>query len=103
MSKPLVVSVPHQLGREEAIRRLKEGLVWAREKYGSVVSIQQEDWHGDQLDFRVAVLGQAASGVIGVSDSDVTLSVQLPWLLAKFAEKAQTMLQKQGHLLLEKK
>ena len=25
------------------------------------------------------------------------------WLLAKFAEKAQSMLQKQGHLLLEKK
>jgi hypothetical protein len=103
MSKPLVVSVPHQLGREEAIRRLKEGLQWAREKYGSVVAIQQEDWQGDRLDFRVAVLGQAASGVIDVSDTDVTLSVQLPWLLAKFAEKAQAMLQKQGHLLLEKK
>lgn len=103
MSKPLVVSVPHQLGREEAIRRLKEGLRWSREKYGAVVSIQQEEWSGNQLDFRVAALGQSASGLVNVSDTDVTLSVQLPWLLAKFAEKAQTMLQKQGHLLLEKK
>ena len=103
MSKPLVVSVPHQLGREEAVRRLKDGLRWAREKYGAIVSIEREDWSDNQLDFRVATLGQSASGVIDVSDTDVTLSVQLPWLLAKFAEKAQTMLQKQGHLLLEKK
>ena len=103
MSKPLVVSVPHQLGREEAIRRLKEGLHWAREKYGAVISIQQEEWTGGQLDFRIAVLGQSATGLVSVSDTDVTLSVQLPWLLAKFAEKAQTMLQKQGNLLLEKK
>ncbi len=103
MSKPLVVSIPHQLGREEAIRRIKAGLRWAREKYGAIVSIQQEDWNGDQLDFRIGALSQSAVGTVNVSDSDVTLSVQLPWLLAKFAEKAQTMLQKQGHLLLEKK
>ena len=103
MSKPLVVSVPHQLGRDEAVRRLKDGFRWAREKYGPVVSIQQEDWTGNHLAFRVATLGQAASGVLDVSDTDVTLSVELPWLLARFAEKAQTMLQRQGHLLLEKK
>ena len=26
MTKPLVVSIPHSLGREEAVRRLKTGL-----------------------------------------------------------------------------
>lgn len=103
MSKPLVVSVPHQLGRDEAVRRLKDGFRWARERYGAIVSIQQEDWTGTHLAFRVATLGQGASGVLDVSDTDVTLSVELPWLLARFAEKAQTMLQRQGHLLLEKK
>jgi hypothetical protein len=103
MSKPLVVSIPHQLGREEAIRRLKNGLQWGREKYGSLVSIQQEDWSDDQLTFRIGALGQSANGAILVSDSDVTLTVQLPWLLAKFAEKAQALLQKQGQLMLEKK
>lgn len=103
MSKPLVVSVPHQLGREEAIRRLKDGLRWSRDKYGAVVSVEQETWSGDQLEFRIAALGQSATGLVNVSETDVTLAVQLPWLLAKFAEKAQTLLQKQGHLLLEKK
>ncbi len=103
MSKPLVVSVPHQLGRDEAVRRLKDGLKWARDKYGAIVAIQQEDWAEDQLTFRVGALGQTASGLVHISDFNVTLSVELPWLLARFAEKAQAMLQKQGHLMLEKK
>ena len=30
MTKPLVVSIPHSLGREEAMRRLKTGLVARR-------------------------------------------------------------------------
>lgn len=103
MSKPLVVSIPHNLGAPEATRRIKEGLVWAREKYGAYFSMPREDWAGNELAFRVGALGQAAEGTITVSDSDVTLSVQLPWLLARFAAKAQTILQQQGHLLLEKK
>jgi hypothetical protein len=103
MSKPLVVSIPHQLGRAEAVRRLKDGFRWAREKYGAIISVQQEDWTDNHLAFRVATLGQSASGLVDVSDTDVTLSVELPWLLARFAEKAQAVLQRQGHLLLEKK
>jgi len=30
MSAPLIVSIPHRLGREEAVRRLKTGLVVLR-------------------------------------------------------------------------
>ena len=103
MSKPLVVSIPHKLGAAEATRRIKEGLNWAREKYGTLFSMQREDWTGNELAFRVGALGQAAEGTILVSDSDVTLTVQLPWLLARFAAKAQAVLQQQGQVLLEKK
>lgn len=103
MSKPLVVSIPHRLGKEEATRRIKEGTQWARDKYGAVLSIGREDWAGDQLDFRAGVLGQNAEGTIVVTDSDATLTVQLPWLLAKFGDKAQAIVQQQGQLLLAKK
>jgi hypothetical protein len=103
MSKPLVVSIPHSLGKEEATRRIKEGLVWARGKYGALVSVSQEEWVDDQLSLRVGVLGQNAQGTIQVTDSDATVSVELPWLLARFAEKAQAVLQHQGQLLLQKK
>ena len=36
MSQPLVVSIPHRLGREEAVRRLKSGLGTVRTDYGPV-------------------------------------------------------------------
>jgi hypothetical protein len=103
MSKPLVVSIPHSLGKEEAIRRIKEGVQWAKDKYGSVVHVSQEEWKDSDLAFRVGALGQSATGTVSVTDAEATVSVELPWLLARFAEKAQSLLQRQGHLMLEKK
>lgn len=103
MSKPFVVSIPHRLGREEAIRRLKSGLGSARANYANLFTVREEIWSGDHLDFRIAALGQAASGSIDVGDDQVTLQVLLPWLLAKLAEAIQPLVRKEGTLLLEKK
>ncbi len=37
LSKPLIVSIPHRLGREEATRRLKSGLTAARTNYSALL------------------------------------------------------------------
>ncbi len=103
MSKPFVVSIPHRLGKDEAVRRLKSGLGHARANYASLFTVQEEAWNGDHLDFRIAALGQAASGSIDVGEDQVTLQVFLPWLLAKLAEAIQPLVRKEGTLLLEKK
>lgn len=103
MSKPLVVSIPHRLGKEEAVRRLKSGLAGVRSHYGHVLNVQEESWTGDHLQFRVAALGQAASGSIDVAEDHVELQVILPWLLAKLAETIQPLIRKEGTLMLEKK
>ncbi len=62
MSKPLVVTIPHRLGKEEAVRRLKSGLGTVRSNWSHVFAIQEETWTGDHLQFQVSALGQAASG-----------------------------------------
>ncbi|MGE5159489.1 MAG: polyhydroxyalkanoic acid system family protein [Gemmatimonas sp.] len=102
MSAPLVVSIPHQLGREEATRRLKGGLTRAAASV-PVLSVDEERWEGDRMFFRVRALGQAATGLIDVGDDHVRLEVTLPWLLQRFAEVAQTAIRKRGQLLLTKK
>ncbi len=102
MSTPLVVSIPHQLGREEAARRLKTGLGRAAESI-PVLKVDEERWEADRLNFRVRAMGQAASGRVDVADDHVRVEVTLPWLLQKFAEAAQVAIRKRGHLLLEKK
>ena len=103
MSKPLVVSIPHRLGKAEAMRRLKSGLGNVRANYSHVFAVQEESWTGDRLQFRVSALGQVASGTIDVADDHVNLQVFLPWLLAKVAAAIQPLVRKEGTLLLEKK
>jgi hypothetical protein len=103
MSKPLVVSIPHRLGKEEALRRLKTGLGSAGANFGHLFNIQEEIWNDDHLHFRVSALGQVASGSIDVAEDHVRLEVLLPWLLAKLAESLQPLIRREGTLLLEKK
>jgi hypothetical protein len=103
MTAPLVVSIPHRLGREEAVRRLKTGLGQARTSYSNLMSVDEEVWNGDCLTFRLRALGQSASGTIEVQEDHLRLEVALPWLLAKLSERLVPAIRKEGLLLLEKK
>ncbi|HXO67491.1 MAG TPA: polyhydroxyalkanoic acid synthase, partial [Bradyrhizobium sp.] len=47
MSAPLVVSIPHRLGREEACRRLKTGLTRAAASLPAL-KVDEEKWEGDR-------------------------------------------------------
>ena len=103
MSKPLVVSIPHRLGKDEAVRRLKNGLGNASASFGHVFKVEEHIWTGPHLQYRISALGQVASGSIDVAEDYVRLEVFLPWLLAKLAETLQPLIRKEGTLLLEKK
>ena len=82
MSQPVIVSIPHHLGREEAVRRIKSGLAAARSNYSALLN---------------------AAGRIDIAEDHVRLEVTLPWLLAKFAEKLTPAIRKEATLMLEKK
>ena len=103
MSKPLVVLIPHKLGREEARRRLQTGLGTIRSRFGDKLTAVEDSWTGDHADFRVVALGQSVSGKLDVMEEQVRVEVELPWFLALIAEKAKALITKQGQLMLEKK
>lgn len=102
MTAPLVVSIPHSLGREEAMRRLKTGLSRAATSV-PVLSVDEERWEDSRMIFRVRAMGQAAAGHVDVADDHVRVEVVLPWLLQRFAEVAQAAIRSRGTLLLTKK
>jgi hypothetical protein len=102
MSAPLVVSIPHRLGREEATRRLKTGLTRAASSVPAL-KVDEERWQDNRMIFRLRALGQAASGHVDVADDHVLVEVTLPFLLQKFAEMAQVAIRNRGQLLLTKK
>jgi hypothetical protein len=102
MPAPLVVSIPHRLGREEATRRLKTGLARAVSNV-PVLHVDEERWEDNRMIFRVRALGQAAAGHVDVADDHVKVEVMLPWLLQRFAEVAQAAIKHRGNLLLTKR
>jgi Putative polyhydroxyalkanoic acid system protein (PHA_gran_rgn) len=103
MTSPLTVSVPHRLGKDEAVRRLKGGMSQMATKLGALITIEQETWEGDTLTFQMRGFGQSASGTIAVFEDSLRIEVMLPWLLAKLGERLLPALKKETTLLLEKK
>jgi Putative polyhydroxyalkanoic acid system protein (PHA_gran_rgn) len=101
MSEPIIVTLPHQLGKAEALRRLQASFSNAQSSGGSLLVFKHQ-WSGDHLDFRASLLGQNTTGSVDVAEDHVRLEVQLPWLLSLLANKAKVLVEKQGKLMLEK-
>jgi putative polyhydroxyalkanoic acid system protein len=102
MAEPLVITISHKLGKEEALRRIKPALGKASQNF-PVLKVEEEVWSNERMDFRVRALGQVAAGNVQVAEDSVRLEVTLPWLLHKFAEAVQKTISGQGRVLLEKK
>ena len=103
MPEPLVVIIPHRLGKDEALRRIKDGVTRARAEFSALITLEEERWEGDRMSFKVRSFGQRAYGAIDVYEAGVRLEVTLPWLLAQFARAVQRVVGQRGQLLLEKK
>jgi Putative polyhydroxyalkanoic acid system protein (PHA_gran_rgn) len=102
MPQPVIVTIPHRLGKAEAKRRLQSGFHNVRANVGESFMVLKDNWDGDHLDFQASLLGQSTTGVIDVADDHVRLEVQLPWVLAMLANKAKALVERQGRLMLEK-
>ena len=102
MATPITVSIPHQLGRAEARRRIETGFAKIIHLLPGSAGNSSERWDGDRLVFGVAAMGQKVSGVIDVLDTAVTMEIELPGVLGLIAGGLKDRLQKMGQLLLTK-
>lgn len=104
MTRPIQVTIPHQLGREEARRRIAGGFSRLADQLpGGGMAKVTESWRGDRMSFSIRAIGQSMDGHIDVLDDAVHMEVQLPAILAAIAEKLRDRLQKAGQLLLTRK
>ena len=101
-ANPLIVVIPHSLGKAEVLRRLKPGLANAAQSF-PLLCVEEENWSGDLMTFRVRALGQVAAGTIEAAESHVRLEVTLPAFIARFAEKIKSVVQSRGKILIEQK
>jgi len=102
MTKPLIVCIPHSLGKAEALRRLKSGFSRVTGNL-PILKFDEQAWTDDRLTFRAHAMGQVASGTVDVGERDVRLEIVLPWLLQRFAQAVQRAFKERTKLLLDKK
>ena len=100
MSTPLRVSIPHQLGRAEARRRIDTGFSNLASQLPGGASLRDQRWDGDRLAFGLGVLGQRVSGSVEVLETTVTIDIELPGLLGRIAGAFKGRLQEAGQRLL---
>jgi putative polyhydroxyalkanoate system protein len=100
MTQPIEVDLPHNLGKDEARRRIANNVHKLEEHIPGGAAVQS-GWTGDQLNLEVAAMGQQVTATIDVEDTKVKLRVLLPPMLGMFAGMIQAALQKKGDVLLE--
>ena len=101
MTAPLIVTLSHNLGREEAVRRLRSGLARAASAM-PMLSVEEVLWEGDRMFFRVRAMGQVASGHVDIGEDFAKVEVALPCFLQRFAQVAQAAIKARGQMLLDK-
>jgi putative polyhydroxyalkanoate system protein len=100
MSQPIEVDLPHNLGKDEARRRIANNVHKLQDHIPGGAQVQT-GWVGDQLNLDVAAMGQQVTATIDVMDDKVRLRVLLPPMLGMFGGLIQAALQKKGNVLLE--
>ena len=100
MTQPIDVDLPHNLGKDEARRRIANNIHKLQEHIPGGAHVQS-GWSGDQLNLQVSAMGEAVNATIDVQEANVHLKVLLPGMLGMFAGLVQASLQKKGKVLLE--
>src|SRR6266480_2281107 len=102
MSQPLLVSIPHRLGRLEARRRLDSGIGRLRSDLNALLSGLDYHWDGDTLNFVASAMWQRITGRIEVLDDVVRVEIDLPWIMQLLRETIAKQVRGRGGALLEK-
>jgi hypothetical protein len=101
MVKPIVVTLPHSLGAQEAQRRLEAGLGRLEREFQTVVTSSNVAWKANHAELAVGAMGQHVRAGIDVFDDLVRVEVQLPWILSRLQNKVAEFLERQGHRALQ--
>jgi putative polyhydroxyalkanoate system protein len=102
MLQPLLVSIPHRLGRLEAKRRLDSGIGRLRSELKALLSGLDYHWEGDTLNFVRSAVWQRITGRIEVLEDVVRVEIDLPWIMQLLRDTIAKQVRGRGVALLAK-
>ena len=94
------LSVPHTLGREEALTRLQGFSDKLQEKYADQISDLEQRWEGDRFEFGFKTFGIKVACALTVEDDKVLVAGDLPMTAAMFKGKITSVIEEQIRRLL---
>ena len=98
----MIVDLPHQLGQEEARRRIGRNIGKLTDHIPGGGNVRS-GWAGDTLNLEVAAMGQQVTAAIDVQEKLVRLEITLPPSLAFFGSAIEGLIRRQGAQMLEDK
>jgi len=100
-TEPITITISHRLGREEAKRRIDQGLASIRGEIAPYVKSLDYAWDGYRLDFRVVAMMQTITGRIEAYDDSIKVELGLPRLLHLLARTIKGRIENRAGALLE--
>lgn len=95
------VNVAHQLGRDEALKRVQNLLTDMKQQYGDKVTDLEENWTDAGGTFSMKAMGFKLSGTLDVSDSEMRLDGDLPWAAKPFQGTVESTIRECAERLLK--
>ncbi len=94
------MTIPHQLGEQEALSRIQGMLRDVKEQYGDRITDLHEQWSGNSGDFSFKAMGFALAGKIEARESEVAINGQLPWAAKPFQGTIEATIRERAERLL---
>lgn len=80
----LTIQIPHDLGKEEATRRLQQHFHDIKQRFEQHVSDFEEEWNGHSMQFGFRTFGLKISGLVESAPAEVKVSAELPMAAMMF-------------------
>jgi hypothetical protein len=85
----LSISIPHALGTEEAVSRLKTFFQKLKERHADKVSNLEEQWEGNKLSYAFSTYGFNIKGDLDVEPGEIKVNGSLPFAAMMFKGKIE--------------
>jgi hypothetical protein len=72
------MTIPHAIGQEEALERMKKESKAALEAFGDRVTDVKQEWNDNRVNFSFSAMSFSIEGNMEVNSDSVALSAKLP-------------------------
>ena len=97
----LSVAVPHALGQDEVVQRLKDESTALKSTFGDQVTDYEESWKDHTLTFSFKTFGMAIEGNVSVEPAQVMTTASVPIAAMMFKGMIETRIRDRLEELLK--